>query len=61
MWGAMIDYWYYTGDSTYNQEVIDGIMWQTGEDNDFEPANQTLGLGNDDQGRTLFHQLSFIS
>lgn len=49
MWGALIDYWYYTGDSTYNQEVIQGLQFQVGANKDYQPQNQTLGLGNDDQ------------
>ncbi|KAL3424275.1 glycosyl hydrolase family 76 [Phlyctema vagabunda] len=50
MWGTLIDYWYYTGDSTYNNEVSVGIQWQTGENNDMMPANWSQSMGNDDQG-----------
>jgi Glycosyl hydrolase family 76 len=37
----MIEYWYYTGDDRYNQMISDGIQFQTGPENNFEPANQT--------------------
>jgi hypothetical protein len=37
----MIEYWYYTGDDRYNQWITDGILFQTGPDNNFEPVNQT--------------------
>jgi mannan endo-1,6-alpha-mannosidase len=50
MWGTMVDYWFYTGDSTYNQLAIDGITWQVGPNRDFMPPNHTASLGNDDQG-----------
>lgn len=50
VWGAMIDYWHYTGDSTYNSLVTDGIIHQIGEDQDFEPKRHRASLGNDDQG-----------
>ncbi|KAK5115102.1 hypothetical protein LTR62_001799 [Meristemomyces frigidus] len=50
MWGALIDYWYYTGDTTYNDEVSQALLFQTGPDNDFMPPNQTKSEGNDDQG-----------
>lgn len=50
LFGAMIDYWYYTGDSTYNDEVIEGMLHQAGTNEDFMPQNQTKTEGNDDQG-----------
>lgn len=50
MWGSLIDYWYYTGDQTYNEVVKQGILFQTGVNNDFLPQNQSNGMGNDDQG-----------
>jgi mannan endo-1,6-alpha-mannosidase len=50
MWGAMIDYWHYTGDTTYNKLTTDGIINQIGEDQDFEPKRHRASLGNDDQG-----------
>jgi mannan endo-1,6-alpha-mannosidase len=49
MWGSLIDYWYYTGDATYNEQVSQSMLFQTGPDNDFMPPNQTKSLGNDDQ------------
>lgn len=48
--GAMIDYWYYTGDTTYNKITSDGLLFQVGPNNDYMPPNQTLTEGNDDQG-----------
>ncbi|KUJ19063.1 mannan endo-1,6-alpha-mannosidase [Mollisia scopiformis] len=50
MFGALIDYWYYTGDSTYNDVVQQGLLYQVGSGDDYLPANQTNGMGNDDQG-----------
>ncbi|TQS32622.1 hypothetical protein Golomagni_07055, partial [Golovinomyces magnicellulatus] len=49
MMGIYIDYWYYTGDPSYNSVVMQGIQHQTGEFDNFEPSNWTLSLGNDDQ------------
>ncbi|KAJ1326318.1 mannan endo-1,6-alpha-mannosidase [Microdochium nivale] len=49
LWGAMIDYWHYTGDDTYNDVVTQGMLWQTGPKNDYMPPNWTASLGNDDQ------------
>lgn len=48
--GAMIDYWYYTGDDTWNDMVIQGLLHQVGDHSDYMPNNQTLTEGNDDQG-----------
>lgn len=49
LWGAMIDYWHYTGDSTYNDVATQGLLFQTGPQNDYMPPNWTASLGNDDQ------------
>ncbi|TVY55875.1 Mannan endo-1,6-alpha-mannosidase DCW1 [Lachnellula cervina] len=47
--GAMIDYWYYTGDETYNAEVTQALLWQVGPNQDYMTPNQTKTTGNDDQ------------
>lgn len=48
MFDALIRYWYYTGDASYNDAVSDGMYWQMG-DNNFFPSNYSQYLGNDDQ------------
>lgn len=50
MFGILIDYYYYTNDSQYNDLVTQGMLWQTGTDNDYMTPNQTKTEGNDDQG-----------
>ena len=35
MWGAMVDYWYYTEDPTYNEVVAQAILSQASPTNDF--------------------------
>lgn len=50
MWGSLIDYWYYTGDTTYNQIVTNALQFQVGSEKDYMPINQTKDEGNDDQG-----------
>jgi len=50
MFGGLIDYWYLTGDSSYNDLVMQGLLFQVGSTNDYMPNNQTLTEGNDDQG-----------
>lgn len=49
MFGTFIDYWHVTGDNSYNKMVTDGMIAQIGERQNYEPANWTLSLGNDDQ------------
>ncbi|KAK3708011.1 hypothetical protein LTR37_011704 [Vermiconidia calcicola] len=49
MFGSLIDYWYYTGDDTFNRVTTDGILFQVGPDYNFMPPNQSKSLGNDDQ------------
>lgn len=46
---SLIDYWSYTGDSTYNAQVAEAIQWQSGDLGDFMTRNQTRTEGNDDQ------------
>lgn len=50
LWGTMVDYWHYTGDTTYNDEVMQALQFQTGPpQNMYMPYNWTASLGNDDQ------------
>ena len=51
MFGSLLDYWYYTGDESYNDVIYQAILHQVGDRKDFMPQNQTAGMGNDDQGR----------
>lgn len=45
MWGAMIDYWYYTGDTSYNNVVSEALVFQSDAPaNDFLPRNQTASM-----------------
>ncbi|KXH37277.1 glycosyl hydrolase family 76 [Colletotrichum nymphaeae SA-01] len=50
MMGTYVDYWYYTGDESYNHVVTEGMLHQVGEGRDYMPRNHTASLGNDDQG-----------
>ncbi len=50
LWGTMIDYWFLTGDSTYNSVVMQSMLHQVGPGEDYMPPNVTASLGNDDQG-----------
>lgn len=54
MFGHMVDYWYYTGDTTYNAETVDAICFQASKSGTFMPANQTTTEGNDDQAFWAF-------
>lgn len=47
--GALIDYWYYTGDTRWNDVAQEGLLWQVGKNQDYMPSNQTMTEGNDDQ------------
>lgn len=50
MMGTYIDYWYLTGDTSYNAVVTQGMLHQVGDHQDYQPINHTASLGNDDQG-----------
>lgn len=46
---SLIEYWYYTGDKTFNEKTTQGMLWQVGAEKNYMPQNQTTTLGNDDQ------------
>lgn len=48
--GALIDYWYYTGDTKFNKMTTDGLLAQVGSEKDYMPVAQAFNEGNDDQG-----------
>ena len=48
MFMILIQYWFLTGDSQFNDAVQAGMYWQKGDDN-FFPSNYSQYLGNDDQ------------
>ncbi|KID61296.1 glycosyl hydrolase family 76 protein, partial [Metarhizium hybridum] len=50
MFGTMIDYWYMTGDTSYNAATSQAMIHQASPTRDFMPINQTRTEGNDDQG-----------
>lgn len=39
MFMTLIQYWHWTGDSSYNPVSIQGMLWQKGDNNDYLPAN----------------------
>lgn len=49
MCGSLVDYRYYTGSEEYTNLTRQAMIHQKGEDNTFEPLNQTRSIGNDDQ------------
>lgn len=40
----MIDYWYYTGDTTWNDLVTEGLLWQVGPAQNYMPPNVSKSL-----------------
>lgn len=58
MFGALVEYWYYTGDATYNEITTQALLHQTGPENNYMPPNQTRTLGNDDQTFWAFAAMS---
>lgn len=49
MCGVLMDYWYYTGDESYNHLVMDAMMFQAGPGADYMTPNVSNQEGNDDQ------------
>lgn len=59
MFATMIDYWYHTGDSTWNDITSQAIYFQSDPSSGgyFDSANVSLQLGNDDQSFWAFAAL----
>ncbi|KAI1097611.1 glycoside hydrolase family 76 protein [Jackrogersella minutella] len=49
LWGAMLDFRNRSGETKYDETISQGLLWQTGSDDNYMPANWSLTLGNDDQ------------
>ena len=49
MFGSLINYWSYTGDTSYNDVVSQALLFQVGPDDNFNPTNQSSDMGIDDQ------------
>ena len=49
MFNAMVEYWYYTGDSQWNEITTQALLHQVGPEHNYMEPNQTRTLGNDDQ------------
>lgn len=49
-WGSLIDFTVFTENDTFVPLIKQALLYQTGEDNNYVPLNQSLTEGNDDQG-----------
>jgi mannan endo-1,6-alpha-mannosidase len=49
LFGTLIQRWSITGNDTLNDIITQGMQFQVGSGDDFQPLNQTKDLGNDDQ------------
>lgn len=58
MWGAMVDYYHYTGDPSYNEVTLQALNSQVGPYSDFMMPNQQFDEGNDDQSFWGFAAMS---
>lgn len=36
---ALLNYWHFTGDDTYNDQLSLGLQWQSGTNGDYLPSN----------------------
>src|SRR5450432_1966418 len=58
MWGAMLDYYHYTNDSTYNDNTYQALLSQIGPNNDYMVPAHQKDEGNDDQAFWGFATMS---
>ncbi|RVX75559.1 hypothetical protein B0A52_00912 [Exophiala mesophila] len=57
-WGAMIEYYHYTGDKTHLNTTLEAILSQLGPRYDFELESERFDEGNDDQAFWVFAAMS---
>jgi len=57
-WGGMIEYWHYTGDTSYMNVTQQALVSQLGPANDFNVPDEAFDEGNDDQAFWVFAALS---
>ncbi|KAK7206021.1 glycosyl hydrolase family 76-domain-containing protein [Myxozyma melibiosi] len=53
-WGSLLDYWWYTGDETYNDQLSEAMLANVGPNWDFMPKSEVSTEGNDDQAFWAF-------
>lgn len=41
---ALLQYWHFTGDTTYNSQLSEGLQWQSGDEGDYMPSNYSSYL-----------------
>ncbi|KAI9651304.1 hypothetical protein NHQ30_001342 [Ciborinia camelliae] len=58
MWGTMLDYYHYTGDSSYNDVTVQALTSQVGPLFDYMMPNHQKDEGNDDQAFWGFATMS---
>lgn len=58
MWGAMLDYYHYTNDSTYNDVTYQALVSQVGPNYDYMVPAHQKDEGNDDQAFWGFATMS---
>jgi len=58
MWGALLDYYHYTGDSTYNNITTQALLSQVGPLSDYMVPLHQKDEGNDDQAFWGFATMS---
>ncbi|KAI0539783.1 family 76 glycoside hydrolase [Xylaria digitata] len=49
MWGTLLDYRHVMGDDSFDDTIFQALQFQVGDDKDYNPANWSASMGNDDQ------------
>lgn len=58
LWGTMLDYRLFTGDTSHDEIIMKALTFQVGDGRDYMPANWTASMGNDDQAFWALASLS---
>lgn len=60
MWGGLVDYSWYTNDSSYDPTITQALQAQVGPDDNYMPPAYFASLGNDDQAFWALAALSAL-
>lgn len=56
MFGQLINYWNLTGDTTYNEKIMEAMLFQIGDDKNYMPQNQSKALVRKQTRRVRQHE-----
>jgi mannan endo-1,6-alpha-mannosidase len=58
---ALLQYWHFTGDTQYNDELSQGLQWQSGDNGNYMPTNYSSYLVSTQEHRYTSPKNCFLT